>query len=53
MKRSKDIILKDLKYICENLQEEFTSLCNKNLLITGGAGFLGYYLVQHLKLSII
>lgn len=46
MKTSQDVILEDLKYICENLNEEFSSLCGKNLLITGGAGFLGYYLVQ-------
>lgn len=46
MKTSQDVILEDLKYICKNLNEEFTSLCGKNLLITGGAGFLGYYLVQ-------
>jgi nucleoside-diphosphate-sugar epimerase len=35
-----------MKYICENLNEEFTDLCGKHLLITGGAGFLGYYLAQ-------
>jgi nucleoside-diphosphate-sugar epimerase len=46
VKTSQDVILEDLKYICENLNEEFTSLCGKHLLITGGAGFLGYYLVQ-------
>ena len=46
MKTSQDVILEDLKYICENLNEEFASLCGKHLLITGGAGFLGYYLVQ-------
>jgi UDP-glucuronate decarboxylase len=46
VKTSQDVILEDLNYICENLKEEFTSLCGKNLLVTGGAGFLGYYLVQ-------
>ncbi len=30
----------------ENLQEEFSGVGGKRLLITGGAGFLGYYLVQ-------
>lgn len=41
-----DIITKDLEYICESLKEEFDYLSAKKLLITGGAGFLGYYLVQ-------
>jgi nucleoside-diphosphate-sugar epimerase len=36
----------DLAYICENLREEFGRMAGKNLLIVGGAGFLGYYLVQ-------
>lgn len=41
-----EIIGKDLDYICGNLSQEFPSLSGKRLLITGGAGFLGYYLVQ-------
>ena len=36
----------DLSYICRNLEEEFSRMAGKHLLITGGAGFLGYYLVQ-------
>ncbi len=36
----------DLDYICDCLREEFAAMAGKNLLITGGAGFLGYYLVQ-------
>jgi nucleoside-diphosphate-sugar epimerase len=36
----------DLSYVCEQLKEEFAQMSGKNLLITGGAGFLGYYLVQ-------
>lgn len=35
----------DLDYICGNLKEEFGRMAGQNLLITGGAGFLGYYLV--------
>ncbi len=42
----KEVIEKDLEYITNNLKEEFTRMSGKNLLITGGAGFLGYYLVQ-------
>jgi nucleoside-diphosphate-sugar epimerase len=36
----------DLTYICRNLENEFSSMSGKKLLITGGGGFLGYYLVQ-------
>lgn len=46
MKNSADVINADLDYICENLKSEFPELSGKTLLITGGAGFLGYYLVQ-------
>lgn len=48
MKNYKDVINSDLKYICENLAEEFSSMAKKQILITGGAGFLGYYLIQSL-----
>jgi UDP-glucuronate decarboxylase len=43
---SRDVVQKDLEYICTNLGGEFGSLSGRKLLITGGAGFLGYYLVQ-------
>lgn len=36
----------DLRYICDNVSAEFSEMSGHNLLITGGAGFLGYYLVQ-------
>jgi nucleoside-diphosphate-sugar epimerase len=41
-----EILDQDLTYICNNLSEEFGRMAGKNLLITGGAGFLGYYLIQ-------
>jgi dTDP-glucose 4,6-dehydratase/UDP-glucuronate decarboxylase len=36
----------DLESICVDAETEFASLSGKRLLITGGGGFLGYYLVQ-------
>lgn len=41
-----DLLKLDLDYIVENLREEFGKMAGKRLLITGGAGFLGYYLVH-------
>lgn len=46
MKNFLDILNIDLAYICQNLASELSHLASKNILITGGAGFLGYYLVQ-------
>ena len=46
MESANDVVNKDLEYINENLQEEFSHVEGKKLLITGAAGFLGYYLVQ-------
>lgn len=46
MKNSRDVVHEDLDYICKNLAEEFSCLSGQKLMITGGAGFLGYYLVQ-------
>lgn len=37
---------KDLNFINRQLAEEFGRMAGKRLFISGGAGFLGYYLVQ-------
>ena len=39
------LLTQDLDYVCDNLSDEFGRMAGKRLLITGGAGFLGYYLV--------
>ncbi|MCS6944485.1 MAG: NAD-dependent epimerase/dehydratase family protein [Sutterellaceae bacterium] len=41
-----DLLHEDLDYICSSLRQELPRLAGKQVLITGGAGFLGYYLVQ-------
>ena len=46
MKTAADVIRADLDYICQNLDAEFREMSGKRLLIIGGAGFLGYYLIQ-------
>lgn len=43
---AKKIIDTDLTYIINNASKELDILSGKRLLITGGGGFLGYYLVQ-------
>jgi UDP-glucuronate decarboxylase len=46
MNNAKDVINEDLSYICNSLNDELIKLSGKKVLIAGGAGFLGYYLVQ-------
>lgn len=41
-----DVVAADLESLSGRLDEEFAAMAGKRLLITGGAGFLGYYLVQ-------
>jgi nucleoside-diphosphate-sugar epimerase len=40
------ILEEDLDQICADLASEFGEMSGGRLLVTGGAGFLGYYLVQ-------
>jgi nucleoside-diphosphate-sugar epimerase len=41
-----ELVEKDLSFLASALLEEFRAMEGANLLVTGGAGFLGYYLVQ-------
>jgi nucleoside-diphosphate-sugar epimerase len=43
---AQDVVQTDLDYINSALKEEFGQMAGSNLLIVGGAGFLGYYMVQ-------
>jgi len=40
------LLQEDLGYVCRHLAQEFSTMAGSRLLITGGGGFLGYYLVQ-------
>lgn len=46
MKTAADVVRADLDFICHNLASEMHQLSGNKLLVTGGGGFLGYYLVQ-------
>src|SRR5215217_1189266 len=41
-----DVLQADLNFLARSLEGEFAAMRGKRLLISGGAGFLGYYLVQ-------
>lgn len=43
---AKDVIKRDLEFITGTCAEQFSQLAGKEFLLTGGAGFLGYYIVQ-------
>jgi nucleoside-diphosphate-sugar epimerase len=45
-KTAEDIVTEDLSDMATRLAAEFGKLSGKKLLIVGGGGFLGYYLVQ-------
>jgi UDP-glucuronate decarboxylase len=42
----RQLLDEDLDAVCADLMAEFDSMAGGRLLVTGGAGFLGYYLVQ-------
>ncbi len=46
MKNASEVVENDLNYIRGHLEQEFGQMAGRRLLIVGGAGFLGYYLVQ-------
>lgn len=46
MKSSQDVVQRDLDHIVKGLGDDIDVFSGKQLLITGGAGFLGYYLIQ-------
>jgi nucleoside-diphosphate-sugar epimerase len=46
MQSAHDIVTQDLNDICQRLSPELAEIGDGKLLITGGAGFLGHYLVQ-------
>lgn len=43
---AQDVIQSDLQAIRETIADELNTMAGSSLLIIGGAGFLGYYLVQ-------
>jgi UDP-glucuronate decarboxylase len=45
---SANVLTMDLELITDQLQDELPRLSGRSVLIAGGAGFLGYYLVQAL-----
>ncbi len=46
MKTAQDVVSTDLEFIAQSLSGEFSRMAGKSLLVIGGGGFLGYYLVQ-------
>ena len=44
--RAAEVVTADLAVMGDDLDEVFSAMSGERLLITGGAGFLGYYMVQ-------
>jgi UDP-glucuronate decarboxylase len=40
------VVAEDLEYIVSSLEQEFEAMADARVVLTGGAGFLGYYLTQ-------
>ena len=45
-KTAADVLASDLDFLTDQLKAELPKLAGRSLVIAGGAGFLGYYLVQ-------
>jgi nucleoside-diphosphate-sugar epimerase len=43
-----ELLRRDLDYVAAQLRDEFAAMAGRRVLMTGGAGFLGYYMVQSL-----
>jgi dTDP-glucose 4,6-dehydratase/UDP-glucuronate decarboxylase len=46
MQDARDVFETDLTFLAPELDDDFEAMAGSTLLITGAAGFLGYYLVQ-------
>src|SRR5687767_9188624 len=46
MRAAEKVVSDDLDALSRELKAEFSKLSGRGVLIAGGAGFLGYYLVQ-------
>jgi nucleoside-diphosphate-sugar epimerase len=46
MKTAEQVVSTDLDYMVKQGAEEFAAMSGRRVMIAGGAGFLGYYLVQ-------